>query len=533
MKLSTKLPLTALALAFSATVMAAPKTLVYCSEASPSYLNPQLVTDGSSIDATGQQIYNRLTAFETGGTKVIPSLAESWNISDDGKTYTFHLRKGVKFHSNKLFKPTREFNADDVLFSFNRQLKPNHPYHKVSGGNYEYFIGMDMPNIIDNVEKVDDYTIKITLKVPNAPFLANLGMDFASILSAEYAENMLKAGMPDRVDNEPIGTGPFEFVSYQKDSTIRYKAFENYWEGKAPIDRLVFSITPDASVRYAKLQKGECHVMPYPNLADIEKMKKDPNINLLHEAGLNIGYLNFNVQKKPFDNIKVRQALNYAVNKDVILAAVYQGVAEVAKNPIPPTMWSYNNNIKDYDYNPEKAKELLKEAGFENGFETEIWAMPVSRPYNPNARRMAELIQADWNKVGVKSKIVSYEWGEYLKRMRNGDHLTGMMGWTGDNGDPDNFLNTLLSCASVEQGSNYAKFCNADFDKLVVGASQISDQAERTKLYEQAQQLFKEQAPWITIAHSTTYVPIRKEVKSYIINPFGLHPFYGVDLENK
>ncbi|MCK3657636.1 peptide transporter [Pasteurellaceae bacterium Pebbles2] len=533
MKTLTKLSLITLALSASSMAMAAPKTLVYCSEASPSHFNPQLVTDGASLDATGQQIYNRLTTFEAGGTKVIPSLAESWTISDDGKTYTFKLRQGVKFHSTKNFKPSREMNADDVLFSFNRQLDPNHPYHKVSGGNYEYFIGMDMQNIIDKVEKLDDHTVKISLKVPNAPFLANLGMDFAAIFSAEYADAMLKAGTPEKVDNEPVGTGPFEFVSYQKNSTIRYKAFENYWEGKTPIDRLVFAITPDASVRYAKLQKGECHVMPYPNPADIEKMRTDPALNLLDQAGLNVGYLNFNVQKAPFDNVKVRQALNYAVNKKAILDAVYQGSGQVAKNPIPPTMWGYNDEVKDYEYDPEKAKALLKEAGFENGFETDIWAMPVSRPYNPNARRMAELIQADWEKVGVKAKIVSYEWGEYLKRMRNGDHTTGMMGWTGDNGDPDNFLNTLLSCSAVEQGSNYAKFCNKDFDALVVKASQISSQEERTALYKQAQQLFREQSPWINIAHSTTYVPVRKEVKNYVVNPFGLHPFYGIDLEEK
>ncbi|PJG85271.1 ABC transporter substrate-binding protein [Conservatibacter flavescens] len=530
MKLSTKLSLSALALLCSSAVLAAPKTLVYCSEASPSYLNPQLVTDGASIDASGQQIFNRLTTFEKGKTDVIPSLAEKWDVSEDGKTYTFYLRKGVKFHSNKDFTPSRDFNADDVLFSFNRQLDPNHPYHKVSGGAYEYFIGMDMQNIISKVEKLDDYTVKISLNVPNAPFLANLAMDFASIHSAEYADKMQKAGTLEKVDTAPIGTGPFEFVSYQKDSTIRYKAFENYWEGKAPIDRLVFSITPDASVRYAKLKKGECHVMPYPNPADIEKMKTDSEINLLKEAGLNVGYLHFNVQKKPFDDVKVRQALNYAVNKEAILTSVYQGAGQVAKNPIPPTMWGYNEAVKDYEYDPEKAKALLKEAGFENGFETELWAMPVSRPYNPNARRMAELVQADWEKVGVKAKIVSYEWGEYLKRMRNGDDPTGMMGWTGDNGDPDNFLNTLLSCAAVEQGSNYAKFCYKPFDELVVKASQIADQAERAKLYEQAQVIFKEQAPWITIAHSTTYQPLRKEVQNYVINPFGLHPFYGVDL---
>ncbi|HHE3648537.1 ABC transporter substrate-binding protein [Pasteurella multocida] len=531
MKKLTKLSLAVLAMTSTAAFAAAPKTFVYCSEASPSYLSPVLGTDGATIDASGQAMFNGLTTFERGTTNVIPALAEKWDVSEDGKTYVFHLRKGVKFHSNKDFKPTRDFNADDVVFSFNRQLDPNHPYHKVSGGSYEYFIGMDMQNIIDKVEKVDDYTVKISLNVPNAPFLANLAMDFASIYSAQYADAMAKAKTPEKLDSAPIGTGPFEFVSYQKDSAVRYKAFENYWQGKAKIDRLVFSITPDASVRYAKLQKGECHAAPYPNPADIAKLKADSNITLLTKPGLNVGYLNFNVQKAPFDNVKVRQALNYAVNKDAIIESVYQGAGQVAKNPIPPTMWSYNDEVKDYAYDPEKAKALLKEAGFENGFETDLWAMPVSRPYNPNARRMAELVQADWEKVGVKAKIVSYEWGEYLKRMRAGDHQTGMMGWTGDNGDPDNFLNTLLSCAAVESGSNYANFCHKEFNDLVAKAAQVTDPAERTALYQQAQLVFKEQAPWITIAHSTTYFPVRKEVKGYVIDPFGLHNFYAVELE--
>ncbi|HDX1192078.1 TPA: ABC transporter substrate-binding protein [Pasteurella multocida] len=531
MKKLTKLSLAVLAMTSTAAFAAAPKTFVYCSEASPSYLSPVLGTDGATIDASGQAMFNGLTTFERGTTNVIPALAEKWDVSEDGKTYVFHLRKGVKFHSNKDFKPTRDFNADDVVFSFNRQLDPNHPYHKVSGGSYEYFIGMDMQNIIDKVEKVDDYTVKISLKVPNAPFLANLAMDFASIYSAQYADAMAKAKTPEKLDSAPIGTGPFEFVSYQKDSAVRYKAFENYWQGKVKIDRLVFSITPDASVRYAKLQKGECHAAPYPNPADIAKLKADSNITLLTKPGLNVGYLNFNVQKAPFDNVKVRQALNYAVNKDAIIESVYQGAGQVAKNPIPPTMWSYNDEVKDYAYDPEKAKALLKEAGFENGFETDLWAMPVSRPYNPNARRMAELVQADWEKVGVKAKIVSYEWGEYLKRMRAGDHQTGMMGWTGDNGDPDNFLNTLLSCAAVESGSNYANFCHKEFNDLVTKAAQVTEPAERTALYQQAQLVFKEQAPWITIAHSTTYFPVRKEVKGYVIDPFGLHNFYAVELE--
>ncbi|WP_301098301.1 ABC transporter substrate-binding protein [Otariodibacter sp.] len=530
MKKLTQLSLVALAVASGSAIAAAPKTFVYCIEASPSYFNPQLGNDGATLDSD-RPMFNGLTAFESGTTNVIPALAESWEISDDGKSYTFHLRKGVKFHSNKEFTPSRNFNADDVVFSFNRQLDPNHPYNKVSGGNYPHFIGMGMPNILDKIEKIDDYTVKISLKVPNAPFLANLAMSFASISSAEYADAMLKVGTPEKVDTMPIGTGPFEFVSYQKDSTIRFKAFDDYWKGRAKIDRLVFSITPDASVRYAKLTNGECHAMPYPNPADLEKLEKDSNINLMTKPGLNIGYLSFNVQKPPFDNTKVRQALNYAVNKKAIVDAVYQGTGQVAKNPIPPIMWGYNDDIQDYDYDPEKAKELLKEAGFENGFETEIWAMPVSRPYNPNARRMAELIQQDWANVGVNSKIISYEWGEYVKRMRAGEDPVGMMGWAGENGDPDDFLNTLLSCEAMDQGVNYAKFCYKPFNDLVIQAAQEVDKEKRIELYKQAQVIFHEQVPWITIAHSTNYFPVRKEVKGYALGPFNFHDFYPVDLE--
>ncbi|MGL4957737.1 MAG: ABC transporter substrate-binding protein [Plesiomonas sp.] len=506
-------------------------TLVYCSEGSPEGFNPQLYTTGTTFDASSVPMYNRLIEFTRGTTQLEPGLAESWTVSEDGKVYTFALRKGVKFHSNKLFTPMRDFNADDVVYSLMRQKDANHPYHKVSGGTYEYFQGMDMQNLIGSVEKVDDYTVRITLTRPEAPFLANLAMDFASILSAEYADKMLAAKTPEKVDLEPIGTGPFTFAQYQKDSTIRFRAFPEYWEGKAQVDKLVFSITPDAAVRFAKLQKGECQVMPYPNPADLAQMKQDPQINLLTQEGLNVGYLAFNTEKKPFDNVKVRQALNYAVNKEAIIAAVFQGAGTVAKNPLPPTIWSYNDKVVDYAYDPAKAKALLKEAGLENGFSTDLWAMPVQRPYNPNARRMAEMIQADWDKVGVKAKIVSYEWGEYLKRSKEGEHQTMLLGWTGDNGDPDNFLAVLLSCAAAKDGSNYARFCYAPFESLVLKARETSDKAARTQLYEQAQVVFKEQAPWITIAHSVVYEPVRKEVQGYKVDPLGKHHFYGVSLQ--
>jgi dipeptide transport system substrate-binding protein len=509
----------------------AAKTLVYCSEGSPENFNPQLNTTGTSFDAV-RPVVNRLVEFERGTTNVVPGLAESWTVSDDGKTYTFKLRKGVKFHTTSKFKPTRDFNADDVLFTFNRMWKDDHPYHKVSGGAYDYFNDMSMPDLLEAIDKVDDYTVRFVLKQPQSPFVANLAMDFAAIQSAEYGDQLLKAKTPELIDQEPVGTGPFVFVQYQKDALIRFKAFPGYWGGKAPIDQLVYAITPDAAVRYAKLKANECQVMAYPAPADLAAMKNDKEINLLSQPGLNIGYMAYNVGKKPFDDLRVRKALNMAIDKKAILEAVYQGAGVAAKNPIPPTIWSYNDAVKDDPYDPEQAKKLLAEAGLADGFETDLWAMPVQRPYNPNAQRMAELIQSDLAKVGVKAKIVSYEWGEYRKRLQAGEHQMALFGWTGDNGDPDNFLNVLLGCTSARPGgSNVSKWCDKDFDALVVKAAQVSDKAERTKLYEQSQVVFKEQAPWFTVAHSVVYEPVRSNVVDYKISPFGSHEFYGVDLK--
>jgi dipeptide transport system substrate-binding protein len=506
-------------------------TLVYCSEGSPEGFQPQFFTTGTTFDAASVPMFNRLVEFETGTTNIVPGLAESWTISPDSKTYTFKLRKGVKFHSNANFKPSRDLNADDVLFSWNRMADENQPFHKLTAGQtFSYYDDMGMKNIVDKVVKIDDYTVRFELKRAEAPFLADMAMDFASILSQEYFETMLKKGTPNAADVYPIGTGPFEFVAYQKDATIRYKAFDKYWGGRPKIDSLVYSITRDATARYAKLKTGECQAMAFPKPADLAEMQKDPQIEVQQKEGLNIGYIAFNVEKKPFDDKRVRQALNMAIDKAAILKAVYQGNGQVAKNPIPPILWSYNNAIKDYPYDPVKSKELLAQAGHPAGFELELWYLPVTRPYNPDGKRMAEMIQADWEKIGVKTKLVTYEWAEYRKRSKGGEHSVIMFGWSGDNGDPDNFFVPLLGCEAVKGGGNAARWCNKQFEDLIVKAAQTPKQADRAKLYEQAQVIFKEEAPWITVAHSIRFDPVRKEVKGYKMDATAHHYFNKVDL---
>lgn len=506
------------------------KTFIYCSEASPSSFNPQITTDGTSINASAHTVYDGLVEFQYGSTEIVPGLAKSWEISDDSLTYTFNLRENVPFHSGKEFRPTRNFNADDVIFSFERQMNPEHPYHLISGGNYEYFNAMNMGETIESITKLSDYKVQITLTRPVAPFLANLAMSFMSILSAEYAEFLQDQNKMELIDQQPIGTGPFVFKRYRRDSVIRFSAFDDYWRGRADIDRLIFSITPDSSVRYQKLKAGECHLAIEPAPNDIPSMMNDDQIKLVHQPGFNIGYLAMNTQKEPFDDVRVRQAINHALNKESYIEAIYHGHAKVAKNPLPPSLWAYNQEISAHEYDPQKARELLIEAGYENGFETQIWTLPVTRPYNPNGRRMGEMMQADLGAVGIKVELVSYDWPTYLARSRQGEHDLLQLGWTGDNGDPDNFLYVLLGCKSVETGSNVARWCHDEFNQLIIDAKINSNQDDRKKLYKQAQEIFHAELPWAPIAHSIIFRAMHPSVEGYQIDPLGGDKFYNVRL---
>lgn len=505
------------------------KTLVYCSEASPETFNPMIGTSDSTMDAAAKTLFNRLVEFKPGTTEVGPALAESWDVSEDGKAYTFHLRRGVKFHSNQHFTPTRDFNADDVLYTFDRQRNPESPYHKLSGGAYEYFNALGLNSLIDTIEKVDDYTVRFTLKAANVTFLSGIALDYLSILSLEQTQKMVEAGTPELLDQMPVGTGPFTLQTYALDSQIRYAANKDYWGGAPKIDTLVFAITPEPTVRVTRLLAGECQVAAPPPPSSIADLKADPNVNVLTLEGQNIGVLGFNVQHDKLADARVRLALAKAVNREAILASVYQGAGTVAGSVIPPAQLGAEKDA-GISYDPEAAKALLKDAGYENGLSISLWAMPVSRPYNPNARRMAELIQADWAAVGVQSEIVTFEWGEYLGRTAKGEHDAYLLGGSSDNGDPDNMLSYMLSCDGVEGGSNRSRWCDQAFETLLQDGRVTSDLKKRADIYHQAQAILKEQVPLLPIAHSLVAIPVRKNVVNYVLDPFGRQNFAAVDL---
>ncbi len=504
------------------------QTLVYCLEGSPEGFDPAPYTAGTTFDASSRTIYNRLIEFAPGSTDTVPGLAESWEVADDGLSITFHLRQGVPFQTTAYFTPTRDFNADDVIFSFERQLDKDGAWYSYAPGiSYEYFDSTGMASGIADIVRVDDHTVRFELTRPDVTLLSTFPMDFASILSKEYADQLEAEGAMERLNTHPVGTGPFTFLDYQQDAVIRYESFADYWEGEQPIDNLVMAITVDPGVRQQKLVAGECDIIPYPNPSDIASLQENPDINVMQQEGFNVGYLAYNTLQEPFDNPAVRRALNMAINQEAIVDAVFQGTGQAAVSPLPPTSWAYNDDLPAHVYDPEAARAALEAEGVSD-LTMQIWAMPVQRPYNPNARRMAEMIQADFAAIGVGAEIVSMEWGEYLAQSGEIDRDGAvLLGWTGDNADPDNFLGVLLGCDGVGS-NNRAQWCYEPFDNLIQEARVTADTDARLEMYREAQEIFVDQAPWFTVANSIVTMPMRSNVEGYVMDPLGIHRFLGV-----
>ncbi|MFB4392587.1 MULTISPECIES: ABC transporter substrate-binding protein [unclassified Pseudomonas] len=518
----TSLPLRAAiaAVIFGATSHVAAKPLVVCTEASPEGFDIVQYTTGVTADASAETVFNRLVDFKPGTTEIQPALAQSWEISADGLTYTFHLREGVKFHTTDYFKPTRAFNADDVLWSLNRQLLKNHPWHDKTSVGYPYFESMAFQDLLKSVEKTDDHTVVITLTRPEAPFLRNLAMAFTSIYSAEYGDQLLKAGKTGELNSKPIGTGPFIFQRYSKDAQVRYKPNPDYFRGKPPSDGLIFAITPDNNVRLQKLRANECQVALYPKPDDVPSIKADPKLKIAEMEALITSYIAMNTQHKYLSDVRVRQAIDIAFDRQTHVDQLFgKGNALVGINPYPPSMIGFNTENRNPPRDLDKARALLKQAGVPEGTTITLFTRNNGGQTNPNPRMSAELLQQDLARIGLKLDIRVMEWAEMLRRAKNGEADLVSAGWAGDNGDPDNFLTPMLSCDAAKTGENYARWCNSDFQKLITEARRVSDNDERAKLYRQALAVYDAEKPWISLAHPKLFAAMRSNVEGYQINP--------------
>ncbi|MDS9876929.1 ABC transporter substrate-binding protein [Pseudomonas protegens] len=502
------------------------KPLVVCTEASPEGFDMVQYTTAVTADAVAETIFNRLVDFKPGTTDIEPALAESWDISPDGLQYTFHLRKGVKFHSTDYFTPTREMNADDVLWSFQRQLDPKHPWHDKSSVGFPYFESMGFKELLKSVEKIDDHTVVFTLTRREAPFLADVAMAFSSIFPAEYADKLLKEGKPSELNSKPIGTGPFIFTRYAKDAQVRFKANPDYFRGKPPADPLVLAITTDNNVRLQKLKANECQIALYPKPDDIPSIKADANLKVDELAAMTTGYIAMNTTRKYMSDVRVRKAIDIAFDKEAYVNSLYgKGNALVATGPYPPTLLGFNNSLKNPPRDLDKARALLKEAGVPEGTVITLFTRNGGGPTNPNPMLGAQMMQADLAKVGLKLDIRVMEWGEMLKRAKNGEHDMVSAGWAGDNGDPDNFLTPNLSCDAAKNGENYARWCNKTFQDLIDEARSDAEPAKRAELYEKAMLVFEQDQPWIPMAYPKMFTAMRKNVEGYHISPLTTNNF--------
>ncbi len=485
-------------------------------------LDPAYETDGNSFMIC-DNIFEALVFYADESTSLEPGLAKSWDISPDGKTYTFHLRKGVKFHDGT------PFNADAVVFSIGRMMKERNVKFLDKGLKIpaqerppEYWVSMEMDDTIGAIEAVDEYTVVFKLKRVEAPFLANMGMDFADIISpTAFLKN------PKEFLRAPVGTGPFKFVKWVKDDRIILAKNKMYWDktGGPYVDKLIFRSIPENSVRFLELKTGNIHICQFPNPADIALAKKDPNLKLTVQPGMNVGYLSFNHTKEPWkSNLHLRRAIAHALNRKAIVDNIYQGMGQVAKNPIPPTMWGYNKSIPGFKYSVDMAKAELKKAGFPEGKglpEITLWSMPVARPYNPEGLKVGVAMISDLAKIGIKARIVSYDWGTYLKRQREqpADMDLFQLGWTGDNGDPDNFLAVLFD--GLASSSIRTQWKNEEYHKLMLEGKQTVDQKKRTMIYEKALQVIFDDVGAIPIAHSTVIWPAVNKVTNFKLHPTG------------
>jgi len=517
------------------------KILVFGSSGDAVRLDPADVTDGESIQRM-DNIFEGLVEYEAGSTEIKPALATSWTTSAAGTEITFKLRRGVKFHDGT------DFNADAVVFSFARQYDQSHPFHQYGEWVYWGYMFSD----VDRVEKIDDYTVKLIMKAPNSSIMTSLAMFTVAMVSPanaeEYGEDMFR---------HPVGTGPFKFVEWVKDDHITLAKNEDYWRKAPELDQLIFKVIPDTSARLLALEVGEIQGMEYPDPNDFDRIKDNSDLALMSEPGMNVGYMAMNTGYGYIDNNgngirdpgegpdktpgyhealtkkKVRQAINYAIDKKSIVDNLYLGTASVAKNGMPPFMLGYNDDIQDYEYNPAKAKQLLAEAGYPNGFEVQLYVMPVSRPYMFDPPKIGEAIQSYLGAVGIDVSIYQVDWGTYLQETESGMHNMCLLGWTGDNGDPDNFMNVLYgpNSANIGAAGNYAFILREDLQDALTAAVRTYDVNERARYYKLAQEIIHEEAGWVYIAHANQNLAFRKNVKGYVLHPTSRKFFYPVTME--
>lgn len=505
---------------------------VYCVNDVLNTFNPQMARSGVTIDTLAAQLYDRLLDVDPYTYRLMPELAQRWEVLDNGSTYRFYLRHDVPFQRTEWFSPTRNMNADDVIFSFQRMLDKKHPYHDVNGGEYPYFDSLQFADSVQSIRKLGEYSVEIRLNSPDASFLWHLATHYAPILSDEYAQRLAKEDKKELLDREPVGTGPYMLNEYRNGQYIRLTRNADYWRGLPRMPQVVIDLGSGGTGRLSKLLTGECDVLAYPAASQLTILRNDPRLRLSLRPGMNVAYLAFNVRKAPLDDRRVREAIALAINNDRLMQSIYYGTAETAASILPRASWAYDNESQVTEYNPQKARQILQELGLTN-LNLRLWVPSASQSYNPSPLKTAELIQADLAQIGVTVTIVPVEGRFQEARLMELSHDLTLAGWATDSNDPDSFFRPLLSCAAIRSQSNYAHWCDPTFDEVLQNALSSQQLSKRIDYYQQAQRILAEQLPVLPLASSLRLLAYRYDMKGLVLSPFGNASFAGVFREDQ
>ena len=472
--------------------------------AEPKSLDPAAVTAVNDFRIL-VNVYDGLTRYRDGTLEVEPALAESWEISEDGKTYTFKLRSGVKFHDGS------DFNAEAVKFNFDRMLKEDHPFHDTGPFPLAFFFSS-----VAEVNVIDDLTVEFKLNAPYAPFLSNLAYPTGLIVSPAAVEEYGKD-----FGRHPSGTGAFKFEEWEANAKVVVSRNEDYWDGAAPLEAIVYRPITDANTRIAEMLAGGLDIMVEVPPDSLQQFRDNADYKVLEQAGPHVWFLILNAKEGLFSDKKVRQAANYAIDKKALTENVLQGTADIAAGPTPPAFaWAYDESLDPYPYDPEKAKELLKEAGYSGEALTFYVTEGGSGMLDPVA--MGTAIQADLQKVGMKVNIETYEWNTFLDKVNPG--LEGKadmaeMAWMTNDPDTLPYLALRSEAFPDKGGFNSGYYSNPKVDELLNAAREATDQDERAKLYKEMQQIVHDDAPWVFVANWKQNAVTKASVENFKLQP--------------
>lgn len=505
---------------------------VYCVNGQVSTFNPQKTVSGLIVDTLAAQLYDRLLDVDPYTYRLVPELAESWEVLDNGATYRFHLRDGVNFQTTPWFTPRRTLNADDVVFTFQRIFNRDHPWHNVNGGAFPYFDSLQFADAVQSVRKLDNRTVEFRLRQPDASFLWHLATHYASVMSAEYANTLAKNDRQELLDRQPVGTGPFQLAEYRAGQYVRLQRHPRFWRGTPLMPQVVVDLGSGGTGRLSKLLTGECDVLAWPAASQLTILRDDPRLRLTLRPGMNIAYLAFNTDKPPLNNPEVRHALALAINNQRLMQSIYYGTAETAASILPRASWAYDSEAKVTAYDPEESRARLKALGLEN-LTLHLWVPTTSQAWNPSPLKTAELIQADMAQVGVKVVIVPVEGRFQEARLMDMNHDITLSGWATDSNDPDSFFRPLLSCAAIDSQTNFAHWCNRDFDNVLKKALLSQQLSARIDAYDEAQKILADELPVLPLASSLRLQAYRYDIKGLVLSPFGSASFAGVSREKE